>query len=247
MGSVDAIQPSGSAARAIAALLTTARSGPLTASQLARKMNMSRTAVHRAVHTLMDHGLMRYQLGSRRLVVSVDVLNGNAEGEEHLPQGFSDLAKRCQSIIDEKDVQLDLACLKQDATALVVESSVLNKTYYEDVLDNDLATIIFANLEAANRESTLRSIMEETGGRDLNWGLANYFKLAKEQKFLFDEKTASFCISIKTREGNVFGIRILVQPCDDANWIMNSRDMVLEILQVLTAEPVQEEFSRISA
>ena len=62
--------PIGSSARSLTVLHLILKHGPISTLDLVKKTNLPRTALHRAIHSLIQIGAIRYLLGKRELVLT---------------------------------------------------------------------------------------------------------------------------------------------------------------------------------
>lgn len=114
--------PSGSAARALSVLKAIIRYGPQKPDEICEHTALPRTAVHRAIHVLIDQGMLRYQLGRRQVMLCGD-WHGQIPQKPISPAALDGVVYAISTAIKGTRLQADLAVLTKAGHFRVVEAT----------------------------------------------------------------------------------------------------------------------------
>src|SRR6056297_3336240 len=140
LGQAPGAALSGSAARVLRVLGLVLDHGPVTPARLTALSGLGRTAVHRAIHALMDQGFIRYQLGKTHVIVTAG-LRTRLEGAFFSPAGIDAISAAVEAALKHRRLQCDIAVLPPEGPARIVETTAPDPDLEIDFFGSDLASV----------------------------------------------------------------------------------------------------------
>lgn len=207
----------GSAGKALAVLRVVLNNGPITSSQIARLLNESRTSVHRAVHVLIDNGFVRYQFGSKRVVVSGELCQKFVD-LDFSPMGVDSIANAINETVKCNNVHLEVGSITSHASGVLVESTLAAGTYIEPFFESDIACMILSQQDPVSSTRLVSHALKRANLERPSIHFLDRLEEARREKKLWDKASQSMtlCVQVETAESHA--LRILAQGDDRLPW-----------------------------
>lgn len=192
----------GSAARALLVLGLVMERGAVSAAEITEATGLSRSAVHRAIHVLIDQGFVRYQLGKLKVVLS------NKRRMDVAPVGagvpaLERVAICLETALRGTRMQCDIAVLSTGAQSRIVESTDIARSgTQESYFDSDLisvALVLFAPVDVAR--ITQEALRLDDSVSTVDNAFLGRYRLAGYQGYLWDPDFREFCFPVR-RDGD---------------------------------------------
>ena len=202
----------GSAAKALRVLAATATANALTPQELCVKTGLSRTAVHRAIHVLLDEGFLRHRLG-RREVILTSHMTGRLLHVPEKPVVLDKIVLTLDQICRHRRLHADLALLTGQPMFEIVEStdaSRLNK--HELPLDSDLFAVALTLLAPTQVLSVTTAILKAAGNqKTVSVEFLDRYRWAKKQGYLWDGHANELAVPLVLENDTAIVLRLWSQ------------------------------------
>lgn len=220
-------KPSGSASRALHILALVLMHGPVSPARLTELSGLSRTAVHRAIHALIEQGFVRYQLGKTN-VIGTAPLHESVQSAFFSPAGVDAVSSAVDRAIRNKKVHCDIAAMTPDGEYRIVESTTTDMDMPEDYFQSDLLSVLlshFTPVEVAR--ITARQLRESQEDAKVEADFLDRYRLAQYQGYLWNaplgtlvmrlehEGEVSIAIRLLSKRRGRLPLRECVAVCDD--------------------------------
>ena len=136
----------GSAGRALLVLGLVLEHGPVSPQRLTSLSGLSRTAVHRAIHALIDQGYVRYQLGKMHVIVTAE-LRDSFRGAFFSSPGIDPVSKAVDEALKHRRIQCEIAVLSQAGEARIVETTAPEEDTEVDFFESDLVSVLLSHFD----------------------------------------------------------------------------------------------------
>ncbi len=199
---------SGSARRALLVLDLVLEHGPISAQRLTELSGLSRTAVHRAIHALIDQGFMRYQLGKMHVIVTSQ-LRARFEGAFFSPPGIDAISKAVEEALRNRRIQCEIAVLSPRQPARIVETTAPDLPAEIDFLESDLVSVLLSHFDPVEATRiTARTLRQMGAGARVEPEFLDRYRQAQYQGFIWNAPLESFCIRLAGDSDQATAIRL---------------------------------------
>ncbi|MEO0370690.1 MAG: helix-turn-helix domain-containing protein [Pseudomonadota bacterium] len=199
---------SGSAARALSILELTLEHGPVTPAHLTELSGLSRTAVHRAIHALIDKGFLRYQLGKAHVIVTAR-LQARLEGAFFSPAGLDALSRAIDEAIKGRRLHCDIGVLDRDGPFQIVESTQSEIDRDESFFESELVSVLLSRFEPVEvTRITARILRDSPDGTKVDPDFLDRFRLAQYQGYLWNADLGSLSVRLMSDGASALAIRL---------------------------------------
>jgi len=203
----------GSAGRALLVLGLVLGHGPVTPARLTALSGLGRTAVHRAIHALIEQGFVRYQLGKAHVIVTAD-LRARFQAAFFSPPGIDAVSRTLEEALRRRRVQCDIAVLPARGHAAIIESTAPDsETEREpDFLESDLVSVLLSHFDPVEvTRITARIRRESGGGGEVGHGFLDRYRLARYQGYLWNGALGTLCIRLAGDSDQAVAIRLFAR------------------------------------
>ena len=205
---MNEMTPSGSAARALTVLGLTLDHGPVTPARLTELSGLSRTAVHRAIHALMDQGLLRYQLGKAHAIATAR-LRARLEGAVFSPSGLDAVARAIDEALKGRRLHCEIGLLLLEGTFQIVETTQTDLEERESFFESELVSVLLSRFEPVDvTRITARVLRESPKGTSVEPDFLDRFRLAQYQGYLWNADLGSLSVRLKSDDRSALAIRL---------------------------------------
>lgn len=202
------VTPSGSAARALTVLGLTLEHGPVTPARMTELSGLSRTAVHRAIHALIDEGFLRYQLGKAHVIVTAR-LKTRLEDAFFSPPGFDAITRAIDEALKGRRLHCEVGLLALEGAFQVVESTRTDGLFEEDFFESELVSVLLSHFEPVDvTRITARVLRESPQGTSVESDFLDRFRLAQYRGYLWNSELGSLSIRLKNTKETALAIRL---------------------------------------
>lgn len=200
--------PSGSAARALLVLSLTLEHGPVTPARLTTLSGLSRTAVHRAVHALIEQGFLRYQLGKAHVIVTAR-LKARFEGAFFSPAGLDAVARAIDEALKGRRLHCEIGLLPLHESFQIVETTQTDLDATESFFESELVSVLLSEFEPVDvTRITARVLRDSPKGTTVEPDFLDRFRLAQYQGYLWNADLGSLSVRLKSQDGVALAIRL---------------------------------------
>lgn len=225
--------PSGSAARALSILDLTLKHGPVTPARLTDLSGLSRTAVHRAIHALIEQGFLRYQLGKAHVIVTAR-LQAKLEGAFFSPAGLDALSRAIDGALKGRRLHCEIGMLERDGPFQIVETTQFDVDHDESFFESELVSVLLSRFEPVEvTRITARILRESPAGTKVDPDFLDRFRLAQYQGYLWNGDLGSLSIRLHSPDTNALAIRL--SPRQDRR--LNSKEATTALTAMHAALP----------
>ncbi|MEL7255866.1 MAG: helix-turn-helix domain-containing protein [Pseudomonadota bacterium] len=225
--------PSGSAARALSILDLTLEHGPVTPARLTDLSGLSRTAVHRAIHALIEQGFLRYQLGKAHVIVTAR-LQDKLEGAFFSPPGLDALARAIDEALKGRRLHCEIGVLDRDGPFQIVETTQTEFDRHESFFESELVSVLLSRFEPVEvTRITARILRDSPAGTKVDPDFLDRFRLAQYQGYLWNGDLGSLAVRLQSADHNALAIRL--SPRQDRR--LNSKEASTALAAMHAALP----------
>ena len=202
------ITPSGSAARALTVLGLTLEFGPVTPARLTELSGLSRTAVHRAIHALIDEGFLRYQLGKAHVIVTAR-LQDKLEAAFFSPPGLDSIVRAIDEALKGRRLHCEIGILTHSEPFQIVETTQTDQHIPESFFESELVSVLLSRFERVDvTRITARVLRESPAGTSVEPDFLDRFRLAQYQGYLWNADLGSLSVRLESPEDTALAIRL---------------------------------------
>lgn len=199
----------GSAARALCVLELVLDHGPVSPQRLTELSGLSRTAVHRAIHALIDRGFVRYQLGKMHVIVTAG-LRERFQGAFFSPPGIDAVSKAVDAALKHRRIQCEIAVLAQDGDARIVETTAPEQEPDIDFFESDLVSVLLSHFDpVAVTRMTARTLRATGGGASVEPEFLDRYRQAQYQGYIWNAQQGALCLRVPETSEQAVAIRLL--------------------------------------
>ena len=162
--------------------------GPVTPARLTELSGLSRTAVHRAIHVLIDQGYLRYQLGKAHVIVTAR-LQSKLGAAFFSPTGLDAMARAIDNALKGRRLHCEIGRLPIDGPFQIVETTQSDRTDQDSFFDSELVSLLLSRFEPVDvTRITARVLRESPQGTAVEWTVEEswLFRLSKYQEQLLE-------------------------------------------------------------
>lgn len=199
----------GSAGRALRVLELVLDYGPVSPQRLTELSGLSRTAVHRAIHALIDQGFVRYQLGKMHVIVTAG-LRDRFRGAFFSPPGIDAVSKAVDEALKHRRIQCEIAVLGQDGDARIVETTTPEQEPDMDFFESDLVSVLLSHFDpVAVTRITARKLRATGGGASVEPEFLDRYRQAQYQGFIWNAQEGALCVRVPDDSDQAVAIRLI--------------------------------------
>ncbi|MEM9241936.1 MAG: helix-turn-helix domain-containing protein [Pseudomonadota bacterium] len=200
---------SGSAARTLTVLGLTLEFGPVTPARLTELSGLSRTAVHRAIHALIDEGFLRYQLGKAHVIVTAR-LQDKLQAAFFSPPGLDGVVRAIDEALKGRRLHCEIGILTQSDPFQIIETTRTDRQYPESFFESELVSVLLSRFDPVDvTRITARVLRESPSGTKVESDFLDRFRLAQYQGYLWNADIGSLCVRLeKLYEDSSLAIRL---------------------------------------
>ncbi|MEM6589797.1 MAG: helix-turn-helix domain-containing protein [Pseudomonadota bacterium] len=223
----------GSAARALTVLDLTLKHGPVTPAQLTQLSGLSRTAVHRAIHALIEQGFLRYQLGKAHVIVTAR-LQTKLEGAFFSPSGLDALARAIDEALKGRRLHCEIGILERDGPFQIAETTQTEIDRLESFFESELVSVLLSRFEPVEvTRITARILRDSPAGTKVDPDFLDRFRLAQYQGYLWNADLGSLSVRLRSADDTALAIRL--SPRQDRR--LNSKEATTALAAMHDALP----------
>ncbi len=203
-------RPTGSAARALRLLAAVLEHGPLRPQDLCDRTGMGRTAVHRAIHALIDEGFLRYQLGRRHVALQA-AYRGKLAGGSDTPAELDAVVIVVEQVCRARRLQADIAMLTETAEFRLVEATDPDRLDQDEpALESDLFVAALTLLNPVDVLSTTTAVLKRERGdtRAADPAFLDRYRWARRNGALWDGHSHELCVPLGRWSGRTLALRL---------------------------------------
>ncbi len=198
----------GSAARALQVLSLVLTHGPVTPANLTELSGLSRTAVHRAIHALMEQGFLRYQLGKAHVIVTAR-LQSQLETAFFSPPGLDAVARAIDTSLKGRRLHCEIGLLTQDGPFQIVETTQTDPGDEDSFFESELVSVLLSHFEPVEvTRITARVLRESPEGTSVEADFLDRFRLAQYQGYLWNADLGSLSVRLMNAPETALAIRL---------------------------------------
>ncbi len=199
---------SGSAARALNVLGLVLEHGPVTPAHLTELSGLSRTAVHRAIHALIDQGFLRYQLGKAHVIVTAR-LKTQLEGAFFSPSGLDAVARAIDIALKGRRLHCEIGLLHLEGAFQIVETTQTETDGRDTFFESELVSVLLSHFEPVEvTRITARILRQSPEGTGVEPDFLDRFRLAQYQGFLWNADLGSLAVRLTSPADTALAIRL---------------------------------------
>lgn len=199
----------GSAGRALLVLGLVLDHGPVSPQHLTDLSGLSRTAVHRAIHALIDQGFVRYQLGKMHVIVTSG-LRDSFRGAFFSPPGIDPVSKAVDEALKHRRMQCEIAVLSPDGEARLVETTMPDQEAELDFLESDLVSVLLSRFDpVAVTRMTARALRASGGDATVEHDFLDRYRQAQYQGYIWNAQQGALCVRVKDDSDQAVAIRLI--------------------------------------
>jgi len=202
--------PVGSAARVVRVLNCILRNGPMRPDALCDQTGLSRSAVHRAIHVLIDEGVLRFQLGRRKVALAADWCAG-VDSAQLAPFDVDRAVSVIEQVTRGQRLQVELALLTNEGRFEVIEGSDPDRMAEPEApMDSDLFITALTAFDQAPALSIMTKILKRGDGqvRAPDPEFIRRYGVARKQGYLWDEYSRELSVPIRLAEVASLSLRL---------------------------------------
>ncbi|MEQ9390258.1 helix-turn-helix domain-containing protein [Marinovum algicola] len=204
----DGAAARGSAARALAVLALVLEHGPVSPQRLTELSGLSRTAVHRAIHALIEQGYIRYQLGKMHVIVTAG-LRARIDGAFFSPPGIDAISRAVDAGLKHRRIQCEIAVLSREGGFRLVETTAPDHDVEDDFFDSELVSVLLSHFEPVEvTRITAKALREAGEGASVEPEYLDRFRLARHQGFLWNAQLGTMCLRLAGDPEQAVAIRL---------------------------------------
>lgn len=202
---------SGSAGRAILILGLVLDYGPVSPRRLTELSGLSRTAVHRAIHALIDQGFVRYQLGKMHVIVTAG-LRERFEGAFFSPPDIDAISKTIDAALRNRRIQCEIAVLSPTEPVRVVETTTPELRPEIDYLESDLVSVLLSHFDPVEvTRITARALRDIGSGASVAPDFLDRYRQAQYQGYIWNAPMGTFSLRLPTESEQAVAIRLFAR------------------------------------
>ena len=203
---------SGSAGRALLVLGLVLEHGPVTPARLTRLGGLGRTAVHRAIHALIEAGFIRYQLGKTHVIVTAG-LRERFEAAFFSPPGIDAISRVVETVLKGRRLHADIAILTRAGDVRIVESTSpeAEAEAEPDFFDSDLVSVLLSHFDPVAVTRITARVLREMGGGPVEPDFLDRYRLARYQGYLWNGALDSFCMRLPGDSEQAIALRLFAR------------------------------------
>lgn len=199
----------GSAGRALLILGLVLEHGPVSPQRLTTISGLSRTAVHRAIHALIDRGFVRYQLGKINVIVTAE-LRDSFRGAFFSPAGIDTVSKAVDEAIKSRRIHCEIAVLSQADEARIVESTASEEDTEIDFFESDLVSVLLSHFDpVAVTRMTARALRAAGGAATVEPEFLDRYRQAQYQGYIWNGAQRALCVRVQNDSPQAVAIRLI--------------------------------------
>jgi len=201
----------GSAARALRVLALVLEHGPVTPQKLTGLSGLGRTAVHRAIHALIDQGFVRYQLGKMHVIVTSS-LHDRYAGAFFSPPGIDPVSRAVDTALRGRRMQCEIGVLPREGGVRVVETTAPDDSPEADFFESDLVSVLLSHFEPVEvTRITARALREAGDGHRVDPGFLDRYRQARYQGHLWNGPLGTFSLRLRGTTDQAVAIRLFAR------------------------------------
>lgn len=199
---------SGSAGRALLILEMVLEHGPVSPQRLTDLSGLGRSAVHRAIHALIDRGFIRYQLGKMHVIVTAG-LRDRLQGAFFSPPGIDAVSDAVDRALKHRRLQCEIAVLSPGGTVRIVETTAPDLEPDTEFLESDLVSVLLSHFDPVEvTRITARTLREMGRGAQVEPEFLDRYRQAQYQGFIWNAPLGTFCVRLLTETDQAVAIRL---------------------------------------
>lgn len=200
----------GSAARALLILGLVLDYGPVSPQRLTELSGLSRTAVHRAIHALIEQGFVRYQLGKMHVIVT-DGLQMRFEQAFFSPAGIDAITGAVDAALKHRRIQCEIAVLPPEGPVRIVETTAPDLPPEIDYFESDLVSVLLSHFPPVEVTRITARALRENAGASVEPEFLDRYRQAQYQGYLWNAAQGSFCVRLLTEAEQAVAIRLFAR------------------------------------
>ncbi|WP_111731767.1 helix-turn-helix domain-containing protein [Roseovarius amoyensis] len=201
----------GSAGRALLVLRLVLEHGPVSPQRLTELSGLSRTAVHRAIHALIEGGFVRYQLGKMH-VIGTAGMRDRVQGAFFSPPGIDAISRAVDAALKGRRTQCDIAVLPRDGEVALVETTAPGEIPETDFFESDLVSVLLAHFEPVDvTRITARTLRDTGGAARVGSEFLDRYRQAHYQGYLWNGPEGTLCVRLNTEPERAVAIRLFAR------------------------------------
>ena len=199
----------GSAGRALLVLGLILEHGPVSPQRLTAISGLSRTAVHRAIHALIDRGFVRYQLGKMHVIVTAE-LRDSFRGAFFSPPGIDAVSKAVDEGLKHRRIHCEIAVLSQAGEVRIVETTAPDEETEVDFFESDLVSVLLSHFDpVAVTRMTARALRAAGDGVNVEHDFLDRYRQAQYQGFIWNGQHGALCLRVQGDSDQAVGLRLI--------------------------------------
>jgi len=202
--------PSGSAARALRVLRVIVQHGPQRPDAVCARTGLSRSAVHRAVHALIDEGMVRYQLGRRQVALCGDWQRDLAR-QPASPGTLDHAVRIVEEVLRGRRVQADLAVVTAQAQFRILEATDLDRLDLpEDALESDLFITGLTLFDPVKVLAITTAVLKAEGraAQAPDAEFLTRYREARKRRFLWEPHSRELSVPLRLAGDSALSLRL---------------------------------------
>lgn len=201
----------GSAGRALRVLGLVLEHGPVSPQRLTELSGLGRTAVHRAIHALIEAGFVRYQLGKMHVIVTAG-MRDKVRGAFFSPPGIDAVSRAVDAALKGRRMQCDIAVLPRDGAVALVETTAPGETPDTDFFDSDLVSVLLAHFEPVDVTRITARALRDTGhAARVEPEFLDRYRQARYQGYLWNGPQGTLCVRLNSEPERAVAIRLFAR------------------------------------
>ncbi|MBZ0124363.1 MAG: helix-turn-helix domain-containing protein, partial [Roseovarius sp.] len=197
--------------RALLVLGLVLEHGPVSPRRLTELSGLGRTAVHRAIHALIERGFVRYQLGKMHVIVTAG-MRDRVEGAFFSPPGIDAVSRAVDAALKGRRAQCDIAVLPREGEPALVETTAPGETPDLDFFDSDLVSVLLAHFEPVDvTRITARALRDTGGAARVEAEFLDRYRQARYQGYLWNGPQGTLCVRLNAGPERAVAIRLFAR------------------------------------
>jgi hypothetical protein len=182
--------------------------GPVTPARLTELSALSRTAVHRSIHALIDQGFLRYQLGKAHVIVTAR-LKDQLENAFFSPPGLDAVARAIDTALKGRRLHCEIGLLHLEGPFQIVETTQIDVVDKDSFFESELVSVLLSHFEPVDVTRITARILRESGsGAKVETDFLDRFRLAQYQGYLWNADLGSLSVRLNSDKATAMAIRI---------------------------------------
>ncbi|MEQ8877072.1 MAG: MarR family transcriptional regulator [Phycisphaerales bacterium] len=199
----------GSAGRALLVLGLVLDHGPVSPQRLTSLSGLSRTAVHRAIHALINQGYVRYQLGKMHVIVTAN-LRDRFRGAFFSSPQIDPVSKAVDEALKHRRIQCEIAVLSQAGEARIVETTTPEEDTEVDFFESDLVSVLLSHFDpVAVTRITARALRAAGAGVTVEPEFLDRYRQAQYQGYIWNAQQGALCVRVPGDSDQAVAFRLI--------------------------------------